>query len=74
MHDGRVLRRSRIFARAERREILTIPTVNVAGQEIGPYLVGDSAYPLSPLLMKPFQREHEIEMRSNLTDNYLLRE
>ena len=54
MHDGRVLRRSRIFARAERREILTIPTVNVAGQEIGPYLVGNSAYPLSPWLMKPF--------------------
>ena len=54
MHDGRVLRRSRIFARAERREILTIPTVNAAGQEIGPYLVGNSAYPLSPWLMKPF--------------------
>lgn len=41
-------------ARAERREILTIPTVNVADQKIGPYLVGDiySAYPLSPWLIK----------------------
>ena len=54
MHDGRVLRRSRIFRKAEQREILTIPTVNVSGREIGPYLVGNSAYPLSPWLMKPF--------------------
>ena len=54
MHDGRVLRRSRIFRKAEQREILTTPTVNVSGREIGPYLVGDSAYPLSPWLMKPF--------------------
>ena len=54
MHDGRVLRRSRIFTRAEGGEILTIPTENVSGRQIGPYLVGDSAYPLSPWLMKPF--------------------
>lgn len=54
MHDGQVLRQSRIFARAERREILTIPTGNVSGRQIGPYVVGDSAYPLSSWLMKPF--------------------
>ena len=31
-----------------------MPTVNINGQEIGPYLVGDSAYPLSPWWMKPY--------------------
>ena len=56
MHDGRVLRRSRIFTRAEQGEILTIPTENISGRQIGPYLVGDSTYPLSPWLMKPFPK------------------
>ena len=54
MHDARVLRRSTIFQNAEQGDILTQPTVNVNGNEIGPYLLGDCAYPLSPWLMKPF--------------------
>ena len=54
MHDARVLRGSAIFRRAEQGEILTAPTVIVGGREITPYLVGDSAYPLSPWLMKPY--------------------
>ena len=54
MHDARVLRRSTVFERAEQRDILTQPTVNVNGHELGPYLLGDSAYPLSPWLMKPY--------------------
>lgn len=63
MHDGQVLTQSQIFGRAEWRGILTIPTENVSGRQIGPYLVGDSAYPLSSWLMK-----------SNLTKNYPLLE
>ncbi|KAK3736780.1 hypothetical protein QZH41_001694 [Actinostola sp. cb2023] len=54
MHDGRVLRRSTIFQRAEARQILTAPTININGRNIGPYLVGDSAYPISPWLIKPY--------------------
>ena len=44
MHDTRVLRRSTIFQKAEQGDILIQP----------PYLLGDSAYPLSPWLMKPY--------------------
>lgn len=55
MHDARVLRRSAIFRKAEQGEILSAPTVHVNFRhEVGPYLVGDSAYPLSPWLMKPY--------------------
>ena len=54
MHDGRVFRRSNIYRLAEARQILTEPTVHIRGHEIGPYLVGDSAYPCSQYLMKPY--------------------
>ena len=52
MHDARVLRRSPIFRKAKRGEILSAPIVHING--LGPYLVGDSANPLSPWLMKPY--------------------
>jgi len=54
MHNARVVRHSTIFQKAEQGDILTQPTVNVNGHEIGPYLLGDSAYSLSPWLMKPY--------------------
>jgi len=53
-HGVRVLRGRTIFRRAEQGKILTAPTVNMADREITPYLVGDSTYPLSPWLMKPY--------------------
>jgi len=47
MHDAQVLQNSNIFTRAENCEILTGPTVTIGGNDIRPYLAGDSAYPLS---------------------------
>ena len=55
MHDARVLRNSIIYEKAEHGDILAEgPIHRVDGSEIQPYLVGDSAYPLSPWLQKPF--------------------
>ena len=53
-HDARVLRNSNIYQEAENGNILQAPLVNIDGNDIGPYLVGDSAYPLAPWLIKPF--------------------
>lgn len=56
MHDWRICRCSDVYRNAERRNILTEPVVStcIRGDEIGPYLVGDSAYTLSPWLIKPY--------------------
>ena len=54
MHDARVLRNSTIFDFAENDQILTGPVVRIGANEIKPYLVGDSAYPLASWLQKPF--------------------
>ena len=71
MHDARVLRNNNIFTPAENREILTGPTVTIGGNDIRPYLVGDSAYPLSNWLSKPFPERtndlHEIEFNKELS-------
>ncbi|XP_044170798.1 protein ALP1-like, partial [Acropora millepora] len=53
-HDARVLRKSNIYQEAEQGNILQAPRVDIDGNDIGPYLVGDSPYPLTPWLIKPF--------------------
>ena len=51
----------------QQREILSVPAVILGGREITPYLVGDSAYPLIPWLVKPYPEgtrdPHEITFK-----------
>ena len=54
LHDARVLRNSSIYDRAEHGDVLAAPIHVIGGHEIQPYLVGDSAYPLSRWLQKPY--------------------
>jgi len=54
MYDARVLRNSTIFDLAENDQILTGPAVRIGANEIKPYLIGDSTYPLASWLQKPF--------------------
>ena len=55
MHDFRVVRNSSLYRRIANNELLLGPTVRVDGRDITPVLSGDSAYPLSTWLLKPYQ-------------------
>ena len=54
IHDARVLRLSGLYDMAQNEQILSGPTRDINGVEIGPLLAGDSAYPLTSWLIKPF--------------------
>lgn len=54
LHDARALTNSAVFQRIKQRQILTDPVIQIGRNRIGLYLVGDSAYPLCPWLLKPF--------------------
>ena len=55
IHDSRVLRLSGIYDQAESEQILSAPIRDLGGTNIRPLIVGDSAYPLSSWLIKPYQ-------------------
>ena len=54
MHDSRVLRNSSLYRRIANNELLLGPTVRVDGRDITSVLLGDSAYPFSTWLLKPY--------------------
>ena len=54
VHDSRVFAHSSLYKKAMEEEILNGESVTVQSQDIMPYLISDSAYPLLPWLMKPF--------------------
>lgn len=53
VHDARVLRQSHFWEIVGDGQFFTQHTVNIAGHDIGHYIIGDSAYPLKCWLMKP---------------------
>ena len=55
LHDARVLRNTEIFHRCENGQILTSPIDVIEGIKVRPLLIGDSAYPLSEWLIKPYR-------------------
>ena len=62
VHDARVLANSGVYQKANNKEILQGDSMLVNDQDIPIFLVGDSAYPLLPWLIKPFA------MTSSLTE------
>ena len=53
VHDARVLANSSVFKKASSGTLLQGGEL-VQGQNLQPFLIGDSAYPLLPFLIKPF--------------------
>ena len=61
IHDPRVLRMSGLYGRVLRNEILQGPYINLNGVSVGPLIVGDSAYPIFPWLLKPYQNVRNLD-------------
>ena len=55
MHDARVLRLSNFYSLAEDKHVLTTPCMDLNGTQIRPLILVNSADPLKPWLMCPFQ-------------------
>ena len=53
-HDATHMRSSGFFKQLMRRRILQEPSINIKGETIKPYIIGDSAYPLLQQIQKPF--------------------
>lgn len=56
IHDARILRLSKLHREVSQGNWLNGPSKKIGACEVGPLLVGDSAYPLSKWLMKPFKQ------------------
>lgn len=54
VHDARVLANTSLFKKMSSGELLQGEEVQVQGQSLRTFLIGDSAYPLLPWLIKPF--------------------
>lgn len=54
VHDARVFANSELYAQATSNVILQGDSRQILGHDVPPFLIGDSAYPLLPWLLKPF--------------------
>ena len=55
MHDARILRNTRLFQRAENRDISYSHVDVIEGLRIRPLILADRAYPLKDWLIKPYK-------------------
>ena len=54
VHDARVLANSDLYQKATDKQILNSESRRILEKNIYPFLIGDSAYPLTSWIMKPF--------------------
>ena len=55
VHDAGQFRWSSLYNELHQRHILSDPIIVVRGVQVKPYLIGDSAYPSRPYLLKNFK-------------------
>jgi len=73
IHDARIFRLSKLQREIDQGTWLNAPSKRLGGSEVGPLLVGDSAYLLSVWLMKPFKQTPTLT-ESQLRFNRALRQ
>ena len=66
MHDARVLVNSSIYQKCNSGELLDEQTLSFNSIQIPNFLVGDSAYPLLPWLIKPFAQSPSLSASEKL--------
>ena len=71
VHDSRILSNSHIYYKATNKEILNTESQTILGNDMLPFLIGDSAYPLTSWLMKPFP-SNSLLTNEQKTFNYRL--
>eukprot|EP01018_Ginkgo_biloba_P028294 Gb_03035 [translate_table: standard] len=57
-HDADHWNCSAIKKRMQRRDMLASPTIQIEGVTMHPHLIGDSSYPISPSLLKPYENKN----------------
>jgi hypothetical protein len=70
-HDATHLRESDLWQKLRAHEVLQEPVINVGGKEVKPFIVGDSAYPLSSFLLKPFNNRSTGTAQQNVFDKHM---
>ena len=71
VHDARVLSKSQLYRKVVGKEVLNTSSCTINGMSVLPFLLGDSAYPLSQWLMKPFPHNASLSSAQQ-TFNYRL--
>ena len=71
MHDARILRKSGLWREVEEEGRLFPGRKRViAGHDMGYYILGDAAYPLTSWLMKPFMDNGHLDAQhTTITDS-----
>ena len=60
IHDAHILQLSKLHREVGQGNWLNGPSKKIGACEVGPLLVGDSAYPLSKWSMKPFKQSRTL--------------
>jgi hypothetical protein len=65
------MRSSKFFRKLMRRQILQEPSINIEGETIRPYIIGDSAHPLLQQIQKAFNAKLSGQEDQDAFDKYI---
>ena len=69
-HDATHVRKSSLWSKLKTGETMSTPICQMEGKEVTPYLLGDSAYPIRPRLLKSYNKKRQdLHRKIDLTKN-----